>query len=392
MPSSKALTRSRIGEDGRWAYTWDAEDRLVSMESDSAAPAGSKLKLDFAYDARGRRIQKIVSTNSGSGYVGQYTNRFVYDGWKLLAILNPPSSILASFTWGLDLSGSMQGAGGVGGLLMVHDPSTINNQPSTHFVAYDGNGNAAALVNAADGSVSAQYEYGPFGELLRATGPMAKANPFRFSTKYQDDETDLLYYGYRYYNASTGRWNSRDPISELGFNNSIQRDFLYGRAEELDLYAFARNNAVNQYDRDGRFVAQSIGALLTLTLACVKPQEDLAFEQYPFSSDRFKHCWVSCRLSKTCGGYIAELAGLGKETRDRLIAAYCLSNPNDELCRGNKRPGDLLDSLADLAANQKCIGWETALDLPGAPPIFAWAGALCRRSCEDCCKAKVGYH
>ena len=39
---------------------------------------------------------------------------------------------------------------------------------------------------------------GPFGELLRATGPMAKANPFRFSTKYQDDETDLLYYGYRY--------------------------------------------------------------------------------------------------------------------------------------------------------------------------------------------------
>jgi len=28
---------------------------------------------------------------------------------------------------------------------------------------------------------------GPFGEVLRATGPMAKANPFRFSTKYQDD-------------------------------------------------------------------------------------------------------------------------------------------------------------------------------------------------------------
>ena len=33
---------------------------------------------------------------------------------------------------------------------------------------------------------------GPFGEVLRATGPMAKTNPFRFSTKYQDDETDLL--------------------------------------------------------------------------------------------------------------------------------------------------------------------------------------------------------
>jgi RHS repeat-associated protein len=57
--------------------------------------------------------------------------------------------------------------------------------------------------------VLAQYEYGPFGELLRATGPMAKANPFRFSTKYQDDETDLVYYGRRYLNTSTGRWLSR---------------------------------------------------------------------------------------------------------------------------------------------------------------------------------------
>ena len=44
-------------------------------------------------------------------------------------------------------------------------------------------------------SVPAQYEYGPFGELIRATGPMAKLNPFRFSTKYDDDESDL-YYGY----------------------------------------------------------------------------------------------------------------------------------------------------------------------------------------------------
>ncbi|HOC58217.1 MAG TPA: RHS repeat-associated core domain-containing protein [Verrucomicrobiota bacterium] len=60
------------------------------------------------------------------------------------------------------------------------------------------------------------HKYGPFGEVIRATGPLAKANPFRFSTKYQDDETDLLYYGYRYYSASTGRWISRDPINELG--------------------------------------------------------------------------------------------------------------------------------------------------------------------------------
>src|SRR5665811_506620 len=73
------------------------------------------------------------------------------------------------------------------------------------------------------------YAYGPFGEVIRGTGPMAKANPFRFSTKYQDDETDLLYYGVRYYTASSGRWLSGDPSEEAGGPN---------------LYSFVANNAI----------------------------------------------------------------------------------------------------------------------------------------------------
>jgi RHS repeat-associated protein len=71
--------------------------------------------------------------------------------------------------------------------------------------------------NQGVGAKSRTTHLGPFGEVLRATGPMAKVNPFRFSTKYQDDETDLVYYGYRYYNPSTGRWLSRDPLGEPGF-------------------------------------------------------------------------------------------------------------------------------------------------------------------------------
>jgi len=80
---------------------------------------------------------------------------------------------------------------------------------------------------------------GPFGEVIRATGPLARANPFRFSTKYQDDETGLLYYGYRYYDPNTGRWLSRDPIEELGC---------------INLYEFTRNSPAGFIDRDGRVI------------------------------------------------------------------------------------------------------------------------------------------
>jgi RHS repeat-associated protein len=62
----------------------------------------------------------------------------------------------------------------------------------------------------------AHYEYDPYGKALVADGPAAKANPYRFSTKYSDDETSLYYYGYRYYSAETGRWVSRDPLSDIG--------------------------------------------------------------------------------------------------------------------------------------------------------------------------------
>jgi RHS repeat-associated protein len=66
---------------------------------------------------------------------------------------------------------------------------------------------------------------------------MAKANPFRFSTEYQDDESDLLYYGYRYYNASTGRWISRDPMEEDG---------------GLNLYGFVGNYPIKDIDPLGQ--------------------------------------------------------------------------------------------------------------------------------------------
>jgi len=229
-----------LTNDGRWTYTWDAENRLVAITN--RTPVGPAMGLSFAYDWRGRRIGKTVITN---GLVST-SEGFVYDGWNLIAILTSNSSLLTSFTWGLDLSGTEQGAGGVGGLLAV---SQLSNSRITNssFTAYDGNGNTAALVDSGTGTTSGQYEYGPFGEVLRATGPMAKLNPFRFSTKYQDDETDLVYYGFRY--EKDGRWISRDPIEEPGFD--CLQGGTYGGDAGPNLYNFVANNPVSGIDLFG---------------------------------------------------------------------------------------------------------------------------------------------
>jgi RHS repeat-associated protein len=220
-----------LSTDGRWQYTWDAENRLVSMQAIAGVPTPAKLKLDFHYDPQSRRTQKIVSTNNGAAYFPQSTNGFVYDRWNPIASLNSGLLPFSSMMWGLDLSGSTQGSGGVGGLWELND---INSE--IQLAVLDGNGNLAALIRATDGSVSAQYEYGPFGEPIRTSGPVAKANPFGFSTKYQDYETKLVYYGYRHYNPGTGRWSNRDRIGERGGWN---------------VFEYARNDPINLFDYMG---------------------------------------------------------------------------------------------------------------------------------------------
>ncbi|MBI3763318.1 MAG: RHS repeat-associated core domain-containing protein [Chloroflexi bacterium] len=216
------------------------------MESVSAPTNGvPRLRLDFGYDWQGRRAAKTVLTNwNGSVYLTTNLTRFLYDGWQLLAELDATNRVLRSYAWGLDLSGGLGGAGGIGGLVALRDYAT----PATsHVPCYDGNGNVVALVNAGDQTLSARYEYGPFGEPLRATGPMARLNPFRWSTKFCDNETDLVYYGYRYYSPSLGRWLSRDPIEEEG---------------GVNLYGFVCNGTLNLYDSDGRFLGSLMLSVL----------------------------------------------------------------------------------------------------------------------------------
>jgi RHS repeat-associated protein len=215
--------------DGHWSYTWDAENRLIQMVANTGLPNAARFSITNTYDWRGRRIQKSVGLWNGSVYALQYTRRFLYDGWNVVAELDGSNTLIRSYIWGNDLSGSIQGAGGVGGLLVVKPASG-----DSLFVAYDGSGNVVGLLDGSTGTAVAQYAYGPFGEVIELTpGTSGNPCPFRFSTKYDDDETDLLYYGYRYYNPGTGRWLGRDPIEEKGGAN---------------LYGFLQNEPIKHVD------------------------------------------------------------------------------------------------------------------------------------------------
>ncbi|WFB37176.1 RHS repeat-associated core domain-containing protein [Kiritimatiellota bacterium B12222] len=190
-----------LSSRGDWTFTWNGENRLIE------ATDGVNT-LRFEYDTQGRLVKK---TENG------FTEIYLYDGWNRIATFAgaAPST---TYVWGLDLSGSLQGAGGVGGLL----------KEGALYPLYDANGNIMQKLDAT-ASVQMNVTYDPFGNIIDGT----LVGEYGFSTKPLLNGVNLYYYGFRYYDPETGRWPNRDPIGERG---------------GLNLYVFAINNSLSFID------------------------------------------------------------------------------------------------------------------------------------------------
>src|SRR5207248_799340 len=116
-----------------------------------------------------------------------------------------------------DLSGSLEGVGGIGGLLARTDIGVfaVGSRLAHAFFHADGNGNITALIYT-NQTFAAKYQYDPFGNILSKSGPLADANLYRFSSKEYHPASGLIYYLYRYYEPNLQRWLNRDPIREAG--------------------------------------------------------------------------------------------------------------------------------------------------------------------------------
>lgn len=160
------------------------------------------------------------------------------------------------YVWGLDVQGQTTGrtdgnqTAGIGGLVAV-----IVDGWSWCDILYpvsDRNGNITRMVSAdfitrllgehSNPHIAASFDYDPYGVLITETfdGPwsqqIADYCSLRFQSKYYDKETELYYFGYRFYDPRTGKWLSRDPIEEKGGLNTT---------------AYCNNDPINKLDPTG---------------------------------------------------------------------------------------------------------------------------------------------
>jgi len=213
--------------------SYDAQSRLSSISTlvYTNNEWHTELLISNCYDHIGRRVKKITPAA---------THTFFYDGWNLIeerVAHTSGANTIIRYYWGKDLSGTLQGAGGVGGLLyLTVSTSNVEHQTSNSqlFIpCYDNNGNITRYLDS-NGATVAQYTYDAFGNLLDKSGPLCDLFRQLFSTKYFDRETDLCYYGCRYYSPALMRWINRDPIG--------------GQDSEANPYLFINNQAT--FDTD----------------------------------------------------------------------------------------------------------------------------------------------
>jgi len=185
--------------------TWDFENRLTQ----AVVPGANGGTTTFKYDPFGRRIQKI-SPN--------FTSIFVYDADNLIETLNASGTEMASYTQ----------------TPTIDETLAELRSGTTDYYQADGLGSTTSL-SGSSGTLANTYSYDSFGNLTASTGTVR--NYFQYSGREFDTETGLYYDRARYYDPSSGRFISEDPI---GFSGSGP-----------NFYGYVANNPVVLTDPSG---------------------------------------------------------------------------------------------------------------------------------------------
>jgi RHS repeat-associated protein len=332
-------------------YTYDDENQLV--ETDQSANS----RTDLIYDGRMRLRKRVESTWNGSSWVQSSETRYLYDGMRVIQERDSSNTPTVSYTRGMDLSGTFEGAGGIGGLLARSSGYSAGAWSTNHYYHADGSGNITALVDSTQ-AISATYKYEPFGRTISSSGTMAVQNVYRFSSKEWLTGSGMYYYGFRVYEPSLQRWLNRDPLSDLG--HSARRGLKVRRPwRESNLYSFVGNEPTDSFD------ALGLEQCKPDTCAQDQGQKD-ELQKYLDSLSKEAQKRIKEKLAEAIGADIDE----AKAACDAIACPNSqdtLGNSWDITCQQCAALKCALD-VTKAAAFEQCIKGTFAACLAGVPP------------------------
>ena len=232
VPAGPALTTKQAAasyDDADRAASFGSDAFVVDFDGNVTAVSGSRT-LALVYDNE-NRATSLTSGSTTTTYLynglgdrvrasaGSATRNFRYDPFgRLVFETDGSGAVTVLYVW----SGSRMKAFGA---------------PSGGFVwpLYDRVGSVLALTDGT-GTVTAGYAYAPYGARAGKTGSATTSFTYVGAFGVMDEGGGVYFMKNRFYDATTGRFLSRDPIGFLGGDN---------------LYRYALNNPVSRVDPSG---------------------------------------------------------------------------------------------------------------------------------------------
>lgn len=214
-----------VTNDGVHTYTYDGENRLVSVDGGTTA--------SYKYDHQNRRVSKVV---------GSTTTHYVWEGSQCIAEHNGGSgTVVTEYIYA--------------GSRMI-----AREQSGRMYFLYDRLSARATITDGGGGSIQGRQSHLPFGEELQATGTTDK---HRFTSYERDSERGLDYAVNRYYGTPSGKFISVDPLQSMerrktegsggcstGARTS-QSDRYTQNPQAWNNYSYTFNNPINLKDHLG---------------------------------------------------------------------------------------------------------------------------------------------
>ena len=334
--------------------TWTYENRLRTVTL--ATPATTT----FTYDGDGLRRQTVTSAA---------TTNFIWDGQDVLLETDVNNTTQATYTQTPNIYG---------------DLVSQRRGDTTKYYHFDALGSTLALTDSNE-NVTDTYRYYAFGKLLTSTG--STTNPSRYVGNlgyYNESALALQYLRARYYQPSTGRFVSVDPIRE-----------------GLNWYRYVDNNPISGIDPSGMvgipvISSPSPGALPP---ACI-PAVSYQFYKYQRGSakdawDRHKHCVLGCTVDRACGHEWVTSAAKLKEFIDKHVPWWTYDEDDIPLTLAG---GDCPRFKTWYEDVEVPCGVEIVCRHGRIVTRIKWCTLFCRRrariyACDECCSDRgLTYH
>ena len=210
-------TQTEIATSKMREFVWDYRNRLVEVIDRSGSTVSQQ--VNYTYNTLNQRVVKQVDAD-GDGSQAASTTRFVYDrNHVTLEFTGTATTPNQRYLYGVQTDQIL---------------AQETNGVTTWYLA-DQLGSVRILVDSS-GAISNRYTYDSFGKLIGFPNSTVDTR-YRYTGREWDSETGLYYYRSRYYNADTGKFIGKDPLSF--------------EAKDPNLYRYTHNSPVMSVDPSG---------------------------------------------------------------------------------------------------------------------------------------------